>query len=255
MATTSSIPNPVVTRHTAIERWFTTGLALAMIAVTIAGFAPSLLYPAGRHAPISLLDSAHGAVASLWLIVFLVQSLLIATRHRALHRRLGIASIAIVVAMLPLGFATTIAMMRRGFDLSGDLHAGHDPAFEALFPLWDVLLFALLIALAILWRRRPVFHRRCVLFANVALMEPSLSHLLGHNPTLAAQPPSIILLPFGAFLAAVLVRDYLAIHHLSPGAWATALAMLASGPLRAGVIGPSVMWHRIGAWLTGLPFP
>ncbi len=255
MTTTSALPLSAPTRSAALERWFSTGLAVTMIVVTIAGFAPSVVNPSGRRAPISLLDAAHGIVASLWLVLFLVQTLMIATRHRALHRRLGFSSIALAAAMLPLGYATAIVMIRRGFDLSGDLHVGHDPIFEALFPLWDLLIFALFFTFAVIWRRRPLLHRRCILFATVTLMEPSLTHLLGHNPRLAALPPAIIMLPFGVFLAAVLVRDYLAIHRLSPGAWLIALAMLASGPLRAGVIGPSAAWHRLGTWLAQLPLP
>src|SRR5580692_7722739 len=76
---------------------------------------------AGRRAPLSPLAAAHGIVFFAWLILFLVQSRLIATRHVALHRKLGLASVFVLALMVPLAYMATVAMVRRGFDLSGDL--------------------------------------------------------------------------------------------------------------------------------------
>jgi hypothetical protein len=44
---------------------------------------------------------------------------LIANRRPELHRKLGLTSIVPLALMIPLGFATTTALIRRGFDLSG----------------------------------------------------------------------------------------------------------------------------------------
>jgi hypothetical protein len=54
-------------------------------------------------------------------------SLLIANRRVALHRRLGLTSVVLLALMIPLGFTTTTAMIRRGFDLSGDQHVDPHP--------------------------------------------------------------------------------------------------------------------------------
>src|SRR5580692_2213196 len=96
------------------ERWFFTGMALAMIATSLTAFIPSIVHPAGRRAPLSPLAAAHGVVFFAWLLLFLVQSRLIATHRVAIHRRLGLASIGILALMIPLAYATTMAMVRRG---------------------------------------------------------------------------------------------------------------------------------------------
>jgi hypothetical protein len=134
-----------------VGRWFFTGMALAMIATALAAFTPSLTNAAGRRAPLSLLAAAHGMVFFAWLLIFLVQSRLVATRHVAWHRRLGLASIFVLALMIPLAYTTTIAMVRRGFDLSGDVSVaiGNDVIHQAVFPLCNTLIFSVLVIAAL----------------------------------------------------------------------------------------------------------
>jgi hypothetical protein len=114
-----------------VERRFFTGMALAMIAISLIAFLPSITHPAERRAPLSAVAAAHGVVFFAWLLLFLVQSRLIATHRVAMHRRLGFASIVILALMIPLAYTMTIAMVRRGYDLSGDLSVGikYEPAY------------------------------------------------------------------------------------------------------------------------------
>lgn len=232
-----------------VEHWFVTGLALAMLAVAIAGFTPSIIHTAGRRAPLSSLAAAHGIVFFGWLCIFLVQSRLVATGRIALHRRLGIAAGLVLIPMLPLAYATSISMVRRGFDLSGDLRIDHDPLYEFIFPFGDLLAFMVLVVAAIAYRRRPEIHKRLMLFANIALMGAPLAHFIGHNPRLAAMPPAIIVIPISMFLIAAVARDYLLTRSVHPLTTALAVAMFLFGPIRAGIIGPSPAWHRLASWL------
>ena len=60
MATTSSnVPSAMRTK-TFAERWYFTGMAILMLMVSIAGFAPAIVHPAGRPAPLTLLGATHG---------------------------------------------------------------------------------------------------------------------------------------------------------------------------------------------------
>lgn len=234
----------------ALERWFVTGLALAMLAVAIAGFAPSIVHTAGRKAPLSPLAAAHGIVLFSWLFILLVQARLIATGNITLHRRVGMAASCVLIVMIPLAYATSISMVRRGFDLSGDLRIEHDPLYEFIFPFGDLLVFTVLVTTAIAYRRRPEFHKRLMLFANIALMGAPLAHFLGHIPQLAAMPAAIILVPMSMFLVSAVARDFLLTKKVHPLTLSLAVAMFLFGPLRAGLIGPSATWHRLASWLT-----
>jgi len=151
--------------------------------------------------------------------------------------------------MIPLGYTTCINMVRRGFDLSGDLHGEQDPAYLAIFPLGDLLMFAILLTAALGYRRRPEMHRRLMVFANIALMPAPLAHWIGHAPALAALPGAIIAIPISLFLAAAVGWEFRTIRRVHPLTWAIAGSMLLSGPLRAVVIGPSAWWHSFTNWL------
>jgi energy-converting hydrogenase Eha subunit E len=151
--------------ETFVQRWFYTGMALVMLMTVLLAFVPSIAHPAGRCTPLSILAAAHGIVFLAWLVIFLVQSWLVATRHVAWHKRLGLASIFILAAMIPLAYETTIGMVRRGFDLSGDLAigAGNDPTYQAVFPLFNILIVSALVIGALAYRSRS-----CLIYAFAA---------------------------------------------------------------------------------------
>ena len=232
-----------------VERRFFTAMACMMLAVAISGFLPSIVFTSGRRAPISLLAAAHGATFFCWLLIFLAQARLIANRRVRLHQRTGWAAGLFAVLMVCLAYPTCLEMVRRGYDLSGDLKAERDPAYLVIFPLGDLLLFSVLLAAAIIFRRRREIHRTLILFANIALMPAPLSHLIGHVPRLAAMPPAIIMLPIGLFLTAAIARDFLMKGAVRPLTWGLAAVMFLSGPLRSELIGPSAPWHEFVRWL------
>jgi hypothetical protein len=232
------------------ERWFFTGMALAMIATSLAAFIPSIVHPAGRRAPLSPLAAAHGVVFFAWLLLFLVQSRLIATHRVAIHRRLGLASIVILALMIPLEYATTIAMVRRGYDLSGDVSVGinNEPVHQTVFPLANLLIFSALAIAALAFRRRPEIHRRLILFANIELMPAPLAHLIGHTPWLASLPPVIVTVPITVFVAAAVGRDLLVDRRIHALTWVLAIQRMVSGSLEAGPIGSSAAWRHFVQW-------
>lgn len=231
------------------KRWFCTAFALSMMTVVGAGFLPSLAITSRRRAPLSALAAVHGAIFFAWLILFLVQSRFIAGSQIKAHKRLGIAACCVAGLMIPIGYMTCMSMVRRGFDLSGDLHAERDPAYAVVFPLCDLFFFLALVIAAVAYRRRPDMHKRLMLFANIALMSAPLAHFIGHVSWLAALPGSIIMIPISLFLAAAVAREYITLKKVHPLTWTIAAGMLLFGPLRAGIIGPSGTWHRLVYWL------
>ena len=246
----------------AAGRWFFVGMALVMIATTIAGFLPAIIEPATRRAPLTLLAKAHGIVTFMWLLLYLAQSLLIANRRVALHRRLGLTSVVLLALIIPLGFTTTTAMVRRGFDLSGDQHADPHPVegvsvdapTASVFNFGTLLTFAVLAVAAICYRRRPEVHKRLMLFANISLMAAPIAHLLGHIPTTWLPPGAAGDAAFAIlnilFLVAAIAGDYLIEKRVRFLTAAMAIGLFAFGVLQAFVIAPSTAWHRFAVWIS-----
>jgi hypothetical protein len=254
-ATSSQLPQTIRTKRI-LERWYFTGMAIVMIALSIAGFMPAIVHPAERRAPLTLLAAAHGIVFLAWLLLFLAQSLLVATGRVGWHRRLGLASVFLLALIVPLTYSTTIEMVRRGFDLSGDQHvdphskiAGAlDASTAAVFNLPGLFIFTVLAVAAICYRRRPEIHKRLMLFANIELMAPPITHLIGHIPSLVLTPP-MVLIPFSVFLLAGVARDYLVARRIRPLTAGLAIVLFVSLPLQGAVIGPSAGWQQFVGWL------
>jgi hypothetical protein len=230
-------------------------MAILMLATSVAGFGPAILNPAGRRAPLSLLAAVHGLVFYAWLLIFLVQSLLVATGRVGFHRRLGLAAAFALALMIPLGYVATVTMVRRGFDLSGDQKIVPNPPSGSLDPLGTsvfnfgyLLTFSILAVGAICFRRRPAIHKRLMLFANIELMGAPIAHIMGHVNMLT---PATIMIPFSLFLLAAAARDYLAEKRVHPLTACLAIVLFVSQPIDGVLIGPSAAWHRIAAWLTG----
>jgi hypothetical protein len=165
------------------DRMYFPSMAAVMIAVSIAGFAPSIVDPSHRHSPLTPLVAVHGIVCFFWLVLFLLQTTLIAARRADLHRRMGIVAVVLLIVIVPLSYVTTVEMVRCGFDLSGDQMSKTDHPdvlFGSIFNFFGVVEFALLASAALAYRRRKEIHKRLMLFANISLMGPPITHFLGH---------------------------------------------------------------------------
>jgi len=239
-------------------RWFFVGMASVMIATTIAGFLPAIISPATRHAPLSPLAAVHGIVFFAFQLLYLAQSLLVATRHVAWHRRLGVTSVVLLALIIPLSFATTTAMVRRGFDLSGDQRIVPHPAAgsiyldapaSSLFNFAVLFTFSVLAIAAILYRRRPEIHKRLMLFANLALMRTAIAHLVGHIPQ-TGDTGVTIWLSYTLFLLTAVARDYLVEKRVRAMTAVIAIGMWVSPPIEGLVIAPSATWHRFAEWIS-----
>jgi hypothetical protein len=88
--------------------------AVLVIILHVAGFGPSLLDQSMRNGQPSLLVITYGVVAGAWLLLFLAQATLVATRRTSIHRRLGAIAPVLTVVMVVLIFQTTIELVRRG---------------------------------------------------------------------------------------------------------------------------------------------
>jgi hypothetical protein len=247
-ASTAPLIATVVSRS---EGRFYVAMAVVAMLIVTAGFGPGLFDPSIRRAPLTISVAAHGAVFTAWLVLFLTQTLLIPKGQFAIHRRLGYAGAILAVLMVVSGYFTAIAMTRRGYDLSGDLVATVDDALTILvFQLGDLVSFSILVAAAVLYRRRADIHKRLMLLATVgALMGAPLAHVIGHWPLLRDIKAPIILIPLVMLYFAGAVHDRLSRGRIHPVALWGAIGLFVGGNVRAAIIGPSDLWHQFAAWL------
>jgi hypothetical protein len=184
------------------DRLFYTGTGLFVATVTFAGFAQSYYLSQWLETPvnapaITALLAVHGAVFTAWIALMVIQPLLIATNNRKIHRKLGYAGAGIAASMVVFGNLAAIAAMDGGFIGFGDPHA-----FYAI-PFFDINAFAVVVALAVLWRNRAETHKRLILLSNVAILSAAVARV-PLAPVQAGAPFTFILFPFVIVLAGAL---------------------------------------------------
>jgi hypothetical protein len=246
-ATSTTSPASFQSRTT--EGWFYACVGVFALMFSIAAFGPSIMLPEKRLEPITPLVTVHGIVFFAWLLLFIAQTTLVSTGNLALHRRMGMWSAILAAAMVVLGYETTIAMGRRGYDLSGDVGARSDPLAAIAFPLLDVVMFAVLFLVAYLYRHRGAIHKRLMLLAITGALMPSpVAHLAGHFDSLRDKGFLTPLLT-GAFLAAGAVYDRVRFRRIHPVSLWVALVIFVLDNLWFAVVIPSRAWHAFAAWL------
>jgi hypothetical protein len=159
-----------------IDKYFYLFMSLLVAAVVVKGFSHSI----GRglvHAAIRrpALLWVHGIVFSAFIAVFVFQSALVSVHRVKLHRILGWYFAGLGALIPVLGIATTQVMYR--FDIA-HLHGDPDELAAILsFPLLDMVVFTVAFGVAVLWRKRPEYHRRLVLVAACVLTEAAFGRI------------------------------------------------------------------------------
>jgi len=172
----------VATRY---DRVFFGGMGLLLAAIAVAGFAPTFYLRSWFGAPptvggateLTPLAQIHGAIFTAWMVLFIVQTSLIASRRVRMHRRLGIGGAVLAVMMIVVGWMTAISAARRGAT-----PPGADPLVFLVVPLFDLALFAVFITAALVRRRDKEAHKRLMLLAYISIIAAGVARLPGILP-------------------------------------------------------------------------
>jgi hypothetical protein len=240
-----------------IERWFAVGVALMLILLNIVAFAPSLVDPSRRNAPLPLtpLVWLHAVVSVAWLLLFVAQTTLVATSREATHRQVGVAGAVLSLAVVVLGVLVVMAQGRRGFDLSGDiarlpLPAGVDGLSATMALLFFPVQFGVLVGAALWCRHRPPAHKRLMLFAALAGMTPTpVAHLIGH--WIGPQPWADILFPLSAllFVSLIALYEWVADGRIHPVTLWLGTLVVAMERVLTLVVQRTELWRSFAQWL------
>ena len=165
---------PPVTHPRAMR--FFLGIAVVMVVFMVIGFGPSLyLRPVlgtvdrfGPHLPTHLI--AHGAALTSWFVLFAIQTLLVRSGHRDLHRRLGVLGAAVAVAVVVTSLITMHMVVAR---VGGGGAALPPPVVSGVVSdFWVLVVFIALVVPAVHFRRRPDTHKRLLLLARGSFFVP-----------------------------------------------------------------------------------
>jgi hypothetical protein len=166
-----TLARPVGARY---DRQFYTGMAVAAAAIVFVGFAPTYFLRASyQSTPLPTYLHVHGVLFTAWIVLFIAQTSLIASRRTSLHRRLGWVTAALAVVMVVVGTTAGIWSMRRQVD------AGFAQQAQAFLttPLFSMMVFAAFVAAAIKLRRDSQTHKRLMLLATISILDAAVARL------------------------------------------------------------------------------
>lgn len=165
----------VIGRNGLLDKYFYFAMSLLVAGIVVWGFSHTVnenLFHAALPRPFLLW--IHATAFSSWVVFFILQSTLVRTHHVRWHRSLGWFGAALGTVMVPLGISTAIVMARF------DTVRLHQPGADAFLiePFFDMLAFGTCFCLAVLWRKKPEFHRRLIFIATCVLLDAAFGRIL-----------------------------------------------------------------------------
>ncbi len=199
--------------HQSEHRFFTVA-AINVTVTVLAGFIPLYTLRLLHHDPnLTLLVHAHGFVMTAWIALFLIQTLLIARHHVALHRRLGIFGAGVAMLVILVGVPTLVHSAARR---SHDIHSTQFLWMLIAFDGFALVVFGCLVGMAMLLRRRGDYHKRLMLLATLSLLGPAFGRLTAYAKGLRGDSDIGVLLLCAGTVIACTVVDTVRSHRLHP---------------------------------------
>lgn len=176
-SSTRTIPISTANRLRGLSgKYFYFFMSLLIAAVVVFGFSHTIDHNLIHAVPVRpWILYLHAIVFSGWVAFFIAQSALVRVHKVSVHRTLGWFGVALGAIVPVLGISTAITMARF---MIVNFHEQAAAPFLAI-QFNDIGSFTVCFALAILWRRKPEFHRRLILIASCALTAAAFARFPG----------------------------------------------------------------------------
>jgi hypothetical protein len=225
-----------------VERVFYSGMAVLLCGCVFIGFSPTYFQAGMLRAPLpSPILHVHGAIFTLWMLLFLVQAALVSAHRVKWHRSLGMIAFCLPPIMIVLGVIAALDAMHRGVQI-GPL----DPSVSLAIPLIGIVGFTAVIYASWRARRRPDAHKRLILLATCGLVEAAFGRFPWER--LGLPPAAGAVTGLGILVLLVIVYDLVSLHRIHRSTMWAAPLTFAVGAL-AVPIGMTPAWHAFAAML------
>lgn len=187
-----------------------------LVALTLVGFSDNLFTDVRQSSNFDPKFIVHGLLCGAWMILFFTQVSLIGSGNIRLHRKLGIAGVAIAAGVALSTIWVFVAVWRGWAALNLESQAN-----RLLLPS-----YALFVILGLRNRARPEWHRRFLLTATLFMLGPVLGRAFDplvlpflsgwSEPQIDAAFLPIFLFSWSALFATLLGYDAVALRRIHP---------------------------------------
>jgi hypothetical protein len=230
-----------------IRNRFYAVFALALAVFTFVAFARTYYL---RHwfdvPPITVLLHLHSIVFTAWVVLFVIQTRLIAKQNYRTHMQFGIAGIVVAALVVIFGYAT--AIVSAGAPRIRPM--GLNSQQFVFIPLVAITFFAVLVTAAVLLRKRAQLHKRLMTLAMISVLGPPIARLIAVTNTGKYFAVIQIAVP-AMFLAWCLVSDWRKYRLVHPVYSIGGAILIISLPVRF-MLAQTPQWESVGRWLAGM---
>jgi uncharacterized membrane protein YozB (DUF420 family) len=204
-------------------------MSLAMAAVIIAGFSTTVPDDLRANPGLPLLLHIHGAVFTLWLVLFVAQPAIVFRGSIKLHRRVGWFGAGLACAMVVMALAATFYAVRYNA-----MPSFFPPTIFLVMNVIGIAVFAALVAAGVRFRKQAEWHKRLMMCATVSILGPGLGRLLPME-SFGRAAPMVMFAAILVFALAGPVYDLFIRRRVHPAyIWGVAtilISMLITGPV------------------------
>ena len=183
------------------ERWVFLITASVLFLVVMAGFIPSSIgkiaaVRAGQRAEFLPILHVHAVLMGSWILLLLTQTSLVATDNHRLHKKLGLAAMGLVPAMVITGFLLVPASFGLVWSLDPAVVPAEFIASQkvvvsniALAQIRIGILFPLFVGLALHFRNKDAqTHKRLMILATVLPLPAAIDRITWLPNTMPDSP-------------------------------------------------------------------
>jgi hypothetical protein len=229
------------------ERKFYSGMAIAILLSVLLGFSRSFflkpLFP-DHPAPAEPIFYLHGLLFTMWILLFVAQTLFIRQVKSALHKKIGPYGGALVAVMVVVGVMGALEAARRPTGFVGIPLPGLQ--FLAI-PIFDMIVFPAFIIAAFVKLHDTQSHKRWMLLATLNLITAAIARW----PIVGTFGPLAYFGVTDIFVIALAIWDVRSRGRLHPVTIWGGVLMIISQPIRLVVSGTDG-WMSFAQWATGL---
>ncbi len=207
----------------AVRSTFFFWMSALLLAILVIGFSPTLylrgFFPAE---PIPGYLYAHGSILTAWYVWLVLQTSLVRNGRTATHRRMGVIGAVIGTAVIFAGPMATVGAIGRihvAFpDWNTDM-AAVEPSLGvqgvtivrfmaqvAWGNFVSIVVFAGMLAAAVVLRRNPQAHKRLMLLGSIAIVGPAVARI-SRWPIFGGESGPFIPIVLVSLVLAVVVHD------------------------------------------------
>ena len=231
-----------------------------MLIVVFLGFAPTYyLDPyfdtAVEFRPMPAYLMIHALVLTMWFVGRVVQSGLIQTGRRNMHRTLGMIGAGLAAGVVITGIVATVNAIPHAEEFGIAPRARLDVLVASNTS--NLLVFVTLVSLALRYRPKPLYHKRLMLIASIAIIGPAVSPLRALGNFLGSLLPGSISIPvplifWMLLVASIVLHDLSSIRRIHPatlwgGCMKAAATVVTISLVNSGHAASYVNW--IESWL------